>query len=40
MEEAIRKARVLVEALSWIQRFKGRYVVVKLGGSTLDESPE
>lgn len=37
MEEAIRKARVLVEALSWIQRFKGRYVVVKLGGSTLDD---
>jgi acetylglutamate kinase len=37
MEEAIRKAHVLVEALSWIQRFKGRYVVVKLGGSTLDD---
>ncbi len=37
MDEAIRKARVLIEALSWIQRFKGRYVVVKLGGSTLDD---
>jgi acetylglutamate kinase len=37
MEEAIRKAKVLVEALSWIQRFRGRYVVVKLGGSTLDD---
>ena len=37
MQEAIRKARVLIEALSWIQRFKGRYVVVKLGGSTLDQ---
>lgn len=37
MEEAIRKARVLIEALSWIQKFKGRYVVVKLGGSTLDQ---
>ena len=37
MQEAIRKARVLIEALSWIQRFKGRYVVVKLGGSTLDD---
>mgnify|MGYP001166573438 CR=1 FL=1 len=37
MQEAIRKARVLVEALSWIQRFQGRYVVVKLGGSTLDQ---
>lgn len=37
MQEAIRKAKVLVEALGWIQRFKGRYVVVKLGGSTLDQ---
>ncbi|APZ96925.1 acetylglutamate kinase [Fuerstiella marisgermanici] len=37
MQEAIRKASVLIEALSWIQRFKGRYVVVKLGGSTLDQ---
>lgn len=37
MEEAIRKAGVLIEALSWIQKFKGRYVVVKLGGSTLDQ---
>jgi acetylglutamate kinase len=37
MQEAIRKARVLIEALSWIQRFKGKYVVIKLGGSTLDQ---
>ncbi|MEQ9410320.1 MAG: acetylglutamate kinase [Fuerstiella sp.] len=37
MQEAIRKAGVLIEALSWIQRFKGKYVVVKLGGSTLDQ---
>lgn len=37
MQEAIRKARVLIEALGWIQRFKGRYVVIKLGGSTLDQ---
>ncbi|MEZ6122623.1 MAG: acetylglutamate kinase [Planctomycetaceae bacterium] len=37
MDEAIRKATVLVEALGWIQRFKGRFVVVKLGGSTLDQ---
>ncbi|MEN9555140.1 MAG: Acetylglutamate kinase [Planctomycetota bacterium] len=37
MDEAIRKARVLIEALSWIQRFRGRYVVIKLGGSTLDD---
>ena len=37
MDEAIRKAGVLIEALGWIQRFRGRYVVVKLGGSTLDD---
>ena len=37
MQEAIRKAKVLIEALGYIQRFKGRYVVVKLGGSTLDQ---
>jgi acetylglutamate kinase len=37
MDEAIRKAKVLIEALSWIQRFRGRYIVVKIGGSTLDD---
>ncbi|MCA9084802.1 MAG: acetylglutamate kinase [Planctomycetaceae bacterium] len=37
MQEAIRKASVLIEALGWIQRFRNRYVVVKLGGSTLDQ---
>jgi acetylglutamate kinase len=37
MDEAIRKARTLVEALSWIRQFRGRYVVIKLGGSVLEE---
>ena len=37
MEEAIRKARVLVEALGWIRRFRGKYIVIKLGGSALEE---
>ncbi len=37
MQEAIRKATTLIEALGWIQRFRGRYVVVKLGGSTLND---
>lgn len=37
MEEAIRKANVLVEALGWIRRFRGKYVVIKLGGSALEE---
>lgn len=38
MDEAIRKAQVLVEALSWIRQFRGRYVVIKLGGSALEET--
>ncbi len=37
MEDAIRKAKVLVEALSWIRQFRRRYVVVKLGGSALED---
>lgn len=38
MQEAIRKADVLIEALGWIRRFRGRYVVIKLGGSALEET--
>ncbi|MCA9115470.1 MAG: acetylglutamate kinase [Planctomycetaceae bacterium] len=38
MEDAIRKAGVLTEALGWIRRFRGRYVVIKLGGSALEET--
>ncbi|MCA9026402.1 MAG: acetylglutamate kinase [Planctomycetaceae bacterium] len=37
MENAIRKADVLVEALSWIRQFRDRYVVIKLGGSALED---
>lgn len=37
MDEAIRKAKVLIEALGWIRRFRGRYVVIKLGGSAQEE---
>ncbi len=39
MDEAIRKARTLIEALGWIRRFRDKYVVIKLGGSAL-ENPE
>ena len=38
MQEAIRKASTLIEALGWIQQFRDRYVVVKLGGSILDDA--
>lgn len=39
MDTAIRKASVLIEALGWIRQFREKYVVVKLGGSAL-EDPE
>lgn len=39
MEAAVRKADVLVEALGWIRQFRDRYIVIKLGGSAL-ENPE
>ncbi|MFH1302226.1 MAG: acetylglutamate kinase [Planctomycetota bacterium] len=37
MEDAVRKTAVLIEALGWMRRFRGRYVVIKLGGSALEE---
>lgn len=37
MDDAVNKVRVLVEALGWIRRFRDRYVVIKLGGSALDD---
>jgi acetylglutamate kinase len=39
MEEAIAKADALIEAMEYIRRFRGRIVVVKLGGSVLDDIP-
>jgi acetylglutamate kinase len=38
VEEAIAKAGALIEAMSYIRRFRGRIVVVKLGGSVLDNT--
>lgn len=35
MEDAIRKADVLVEAMSWIRQFRGQTTVIKLGGSVM-----
>jgi acetylglutamate kinase len=37
VQHLIDKARVLVEALPYISRFRGRTVVVKIGGHALDE---
>tara|TARA_R110002095_G_scaffold40574_6_gene37439 strand:- start:3547 stop:4422 length:876 start_codon:yes stop_codon:yes gene_type:complete len=38
VEDAVRKTAVLIEALGWMRRFRGRYVVIKLGGSALEEA--
>jgi acetylglutamate kinase len=38
MEEAIAKAGGLIEAMEYIRRFRGLMVVVKLGGSVLDDT--
>lgn len=37
MEKAIAKADALIEAMEYIRGFRGRIVVVKLGGSVLDD---
>ena len=36
MEEAILKADVLIEALTWIRQFRGKITVIKLGGSVME----
>lgn len=38
MEGAIKKAEVLIEALPYIKKFRGRTFVIKYGGSILSES--
>jgi len=37
VQEAISKARGLIEAMEYIRKFRGRIVVVKLGGSVLED---
>jgi len=38
MDEAIAKAAVLIEALAYIRRFRGRLGVIKLGGSAMEDA--
>ncbi len=38
MDDAIRKAEVLIEALSYIRRFHHRLTVIKLGGSVMEDA--
>ena len=37
MEDAIFKADILIEALTWIRQFRGKITVVKLGGSVMED---
>jgi acetylglutamate kinase len=37
VDDAIRKAGVLIEALNWIRRFRDLLVVIKLGGSAMED---
>src|SRR4051794_6839289 len=37
MDTAIRKAEVLIEALSYIRTFQGKLTVIKLGGSAMED---
>ena len=38
MEESIRKADILIEALPYIQAFHGKVIVAKYGGSAIDNA--
>src|SRR6185295_17938833 len=38
MDDAIRKAEVLIEALSYIRKFRDRLTVIKLGGSAMEDA--
>lgn len=37
MQDAIKKADVLVEAMNWIRKFRGQTIVIKLGGSVMKD---
>ena len=37
LEEAIRKADTLIEALGWIRQFRDKVIVIKLGGSVMEQ---
>ncbi len=37
LQEAIEKADVLIEALRWIRQFRGKIMVIKLGGSVMED---
>ncbi len=39
MQESIKKADILIEAIPYIQAFRGKVIVAKYGGSALDNLP-
>src|SRR3989440_5664870 len=39
MDDAIQKAEVLIEALSYIRTFRDRLTLIKLGGSAMEDAP-
>lgn len=38
MQGPIQKADVLIEALGWIRQFRGKTIVIKLGGSVMEDT--
>lgn len=38
MRDIIRKADVLIEALPYIKKFRGKYIVIKYGGSAMENA--
>ena len=40
MDEATRKAGVLIEALPFLKQFHHRYVVVKVGGAAIEDDAQ
>jgi acetylglutamate kinase len=37
LDDAILKADILIEALTWIRQFRGKVTVIKLGGSVMED---
>jgi acetylglutamate kinase len=37
LKDAVEKADVLIEALGWIRKFRGRITVIKVGGSVMED---
>ncbi len=37
MEDVIQKADVLIEAMSWIREFRDKMIVIKIGGSVMED---